>query len=130
MADQTSKSDLGLVVLYKIGNADYSKQLSNFGFTTKELNDPDLLLKTCADLTPAIVIVNLDLESDATVKLLTQMVKTSWQTYLIVISDLDEDRIHDRLEGLGILGRIHNESDLPALDSLINKFLRITGKAH
>jgi hypothetical protein len=53
---------------------------------------------------------------------LAELLKVSWTTSAILISDEEEEALHDRTEGLGILGAIRTVDDVKSLDRLLDKF--------
>jgi hypothetical protein len=59
------------------------------------------------------------------IRFLAELLKVSWTTSAILISDEEEEALHDQTEGLGILGAIRAADDVETLDRLIDRFLQI-----
>ena len=53
------------------------------------------------------------------------LLKVSWTTATILVSERDENVIHEATEGLGILGYIKNYEDSEGFESLLKKFEQI-----
>jgi nitrogen fixation NifU-like protein len=73
-----------------------------------------------------ILIVHDDPSTGEGLKLVGEFLKINWMTSAIVICDQDESIIHDRAEGLGILGHIRTPDDLENLAQLLIKFKQIS----
>lgn len=83
--------------------------------------NPDEALEECRTNPPHLAIVGSDLGSMTGVRFLAELLKVSWETYTILISDEEEETIHERTEGLGILGAIKTTEDVEALNLLLDK---------
>jgi hypothetical protein len=73
-----------------------------------------------------ILIVHDDPLTGQGLKLVEEFLKINWMTSTIVICDEEETVIHDRAEGLGILGHVRKSDDLNALGQLLTKFKQIS----
>ncbi len=73
-----------------------------------------------------ILIVHDDPLTGQGLKLVEEFLKINWMTSTIVICDEEETIIHDRAEGLGILGHIRKSDDLNSLGQLLTKFKQIS----
>jgi hypothetical protein len=73
-----------------------------------------------------IVIVHDDPSTGQGLKLVEDFLKINWMTSAIVICDQQESVIHDRAEGLGILGHIRKSDDFKSLAQLLTKFKEIS----
>jgi hypothetical protein len=73
-----------------------------------------------------ILIVHDDPLTGHGLKLVEEFLKINWMTSTIVICDQEESIIHDRAEGLGILGHIRKSDDLNSLGQLLTKFKQIS----
>jgi hypothetical protein len=73
-----------------------------------------------------ILIVHDDPLTGQGLKLVEEFLKINWMTSAIVICDEEETVIHDRAEGLGILGHIRKSDDLNSLGKLLTKFKQIS----
>ncbi len=73
-----------------------------------------------------LLIIHDDPSTGAGLKLAGEFLKINWMTSTIVICDQDESIIHDRAEGLGILGHLRNSADLKSLAQLLTKFKQLS----
>lgn len=73
-----------------------------------------------------LLIIHDDPSTSAGLKLAGEFLKINWMTSTIVICDQDESIIHDRAEGLGILGHLRNSADLKSLAQLLTKFKQLS----
>lgn len=73
-----------------------------------------------------ILIVHDDPLTGQGLKLVEEFLKINWMTSTIVICDEEETIIHDRAEGLGILGHVRKSDDLNSLGQLLTKFKQIS----
>ena len=74
---------------------------------------------------PDLVIVEDRLTGMTGIHFLAELLKVSWTTSTILISDEEEEALHDQTEGLGILGAIRTVDDVESLDRLLDRFLEI-----
>jgi two-component SAPR family response regulator len=102
--------------------------LSKHGVCATAVVNPDEALDECRVNPPHLTIVGSDLGSMTGVRFLAELLKVSWATYTILISDEEEEAIHDRTEGLGILGAIKTVDDVDGLKRLLAKFLEIVAR--
>jgi hypothetical protein len=68
------------------------------------------------------VVLEDILDSMTGVRFLQQLLAISWTTASILISDEPEDTLHEKTEGLGILGRIRDYGDIIGLKMLFRTF--------
>ncbi len=73
-----------------------------------------------------LLIIHDDPSTGAGLKLAGEFLKINWMTSTIVICDQDESIIHDRAEGLGILGHVRKAEDLKSFAQLITKFKQLS----
>ncbi len=73
-----------------------------------------------------LLIIHDDPSTGAGLKLAGEFLKINWMTSTIVICDQDESIIHDRAEGLGILGHVRKVDDLNSLAQLLTKFKQLS----
>ncbi len=73
-----------------------------------------------------ILIVHDDPLTGQGLKLIEEFLKINWMTSAILICNQDESIVHDRAEGLGILGHVANVNDLDSLSKLLTKFKQIS----
>jgi len=101
------------------------ESLSRKGFARIVESDPQAVLEACSVNPPDLVIVEDRLRGMTGIRFLAELLKVSWTTSAILISDEDEEDLHDRTEGLGILGAIRATDDVESLDILLDRFLQI-----
>jgi DNA-binding response OmpR family regulator len=99
--------------------------LSKKGISASIITDPDEALEECRRKPPHLAIVASVLGTVSGVRFLAELLKISWTTSTILISDKEEEAVHDLTEGLGILGAIRTVDDMESLDRLIDRFLQI-----
>ncbi len=128
MIEKTNMKVKALVVVNEPDRVNIIRQtLSDRGIDTTVLANPEEALSICRDVTPDLVIVQDPLRSMSGTVFLNHLVRISWATGTILIADDDEDQIHDRAEGLGILGHMRSTTDTDALERLLDKFAAMNG---
>ena len=73
-----------------------------------------------------LLIIHDDPSTGDGLKLAGEFLKINWMTSTIVICDEDESIIHDRAEGLGILGHVRKAEDLKSFAQLLTKFKQLS----
>ena len=58
-----------------------------------------------------------------------ELLKISWTTHSIIVTDKDEDQLHEQAEGLGILGGMKDRHDMKRLNELLTTLRKILGEA-
>jgi DNA-binding response OmpR family regulator len=58
-----------------------------------------------------------------------ELLKISWTTHSIIVTDKDEDQLHEQAEGLGILGGMKDRDDIKRLNELLTTLRKILGEA-
>ena len=101
--------------------------LSKRGMDATILSDPEEALRLCRDTPPNLAIVEDPLRSMSGTVFLGHLVRISWITSTILIADSDEKQVHERAEGLGILGHLKSPHDKEGLDLLLEKIHCNTG---
>jgi DNA-binding response OmpR family regulator len=101
------------------------ESLSRKGFARIVESDPQSVLESCGVNPPDLVIVEDRLRGMTGIRFLAELLKVSWTTSTILISDEEEEALHDQTEGLGILGAIRAADDVESLDRLLDRFLEI-----
>lgn len=71
---------------------------------------------------PDILIAEDDVTSNIGLLAIRELLRISWMVSSILVIDLDETEIHDRAEGLGILGNLRAIDDLEKLDRLLDDY--------
>jgi DNA-binding response OmpR family regulator len=79
-------------------------------------------LEICAEDPPDLVIVEDGFSAVSGPAFIKRVLKISWAVSSILITDDDEDRVHEKCEGLGILGSIADHSDTEGLERLLDGF--------
>jgi DNA-binding response OmpR family regulator len=101
------------------------ESLSRKGFARIVQSDPHAVLETCCVNPPDLVIVEDRLRDMTGIHFLAELLKVSWTSSTILITDEEEESVHDQTEGLGILGSIRTVDDVESLDRLLDRFLQI-----
>jgi hypothetical protein len=55
----------------------------------------------------------------------TELLKVSWTVSTILITEDDPETVHEKAEGLGILGSISHPDDREKLEELLKEFKRL-----
>jgi DNA-binding response OmpR family regulator len=99
------------------------RALSARGIAGSIEQDPQAVLDSCAVSPPDLVIAAEQLAGMTGIRFLSQLVAVAWTTSTILIADEEEDLVHDKTEGLGILGSIRNTEDSENLERLLDRFI-------
>ncbi|AFM24684.1 hypothetical protein [Desulfomonile tiedjei] len=86
---------------------------------------PDVALEKASTNAPDLAIVSEHLANTTGPRVIQQLLERSWQISTILVSDKDEEILHDETEGLGILGSIKSFDDKMRLNVLLDTFSRI-----
>jgi hypothetical protein len=70
-------------------------------------------------------VVEENLANMSGIHFILALLKVSWTTATILVSERDDEAIHEATEGLGILGHIKGYEDLKSLEDLLKKFEEI-----
>jgi DNA-binding NarL/FixJ family response regulator len=122
-----------LVLVRKPGAATpLIQRLTEAGFMVDTSSDPSLSLDECRRNTPHLAVVEENLANMSGIHFILDLLKVSWTTATILVSERDDEAIHEATEGLGILGYIKDYEDLEGFESLLKKFEEIVspGKKH
>ncbi|HMK33722.1 MAG TPA: hypothetical protein VK463_01555 [Desulfomonilaceae bacterium] len=85
--------------------------------------DPEALLRKSRTCAPHLVIVEDGVAGVSGARLLADLLEISWTTATILICDDDETAVHDKTEGLGILGSVRSVEDSEGLNRLLDSFV-------
>jgi DNA-binding NarL/FixJ family response regulator len=96
--------------------------LAQRGISATVGTDPEEVLGLCGTRSPHLVVVENSLGTMSGARFLAELLRVSWTTASILIWDEDEETVHEKTEGLGILGSIRSVQDTEALEKLIDKF--------
>jgi len=100
--------------------------LSRKGFAAVVESNPRSVLEACKADPPAMVIVEECLEAMTGIRFLSELVRVSWSTATVLISDEEEEVVHQKTEGLGILGHIRSFNDVVSLERLLDNRCKIS----
>jgi DNA-binding NtrC family response regulator len=106
------------------------ERLSRRGLAGVVEKDAQAVLDACKVDPPALVIVEDRVWRMSGVHFLSELVRISWSTSAILISDEEEEVVHQRTEGLGILGYMKNVEDTDRLEKLLDRFLDMNRSNH
>jgi hypothetical protein len=98
------------------------KLLESLDINAEVFSEPDSAVLKHKKEAFDLIIAEDDPKTGKGLKLINDFVTINWMTSSVPISDLDEVSIHDRTEGLGILGHMSHLADLISLKSLMDKF--------
>jgi tRNA (adenine37-N6)-methyltransferase len=82
-------------------------------------------LRECSSCAPELVVVEDQLRTLTGARFLAELLTISWTTSSILICDEDQDAVHRRTEGLGILGNIKGFADVDGLGQLLDRFFDV-----
>ena len=105
------------------------QRLAERGFTMWSSNDPIRSLDECRANMPDLVVVDENLPSMSGIRFISDLLKISWTTSTILVSERDDEAIHEATEGLGILGHVKGYEDMESLEDLLKKFEEIVAPA-
>ncbi len=80
--------------------------LASEGFAVSFYSDCEQFLREAQVKPPDLAIVEENLNGRSGVSVLIDLLRISWTTATILISDRDEDSVHEMTEGIGLLGYI------------------------
>lgn len=102
-----------------------SDVFSTRGIELTVVDSPADCLQKCRTCIPDLLIVEDDPGTDVGIKIVRDILKISWTVSSILISPLEDNEIHDRAEGLGILGSISALDDFEKLSHLLDTFEKL-----
>ncbi len=107
----------------------FADMLSDRGLEPTIFTDPQQALGRCRQAPPDLVIVEDFVGGMRGVDFLSALLKISWTTSTILMTEEDEDKVHEKTEGLGILGRVGSFDNSDDLAKLLKRFLETLGKS-
>ncbi|MBI5252060.1 MAG: hypothetical protein HY912_21405 [Desulfomonile tiedjei] len=102
-----------------------TETLSKRGISATVVTDAEEALDECLMNPPHLAIVGSSLGKMTGIHFLAELLKISWKTSTILVSDEEEEALHQKTEGLGILGAIREVNDVEGLERLLDKFFEI-----
>lgn len=99
--------------------------LARKGFSGIVESDPEKALEGCRINPPALVIAEDRLQGITGTRFLSELVRISWKTSTVLVVNEEEEVVHQRTEGLGILGHIRDCEDTASMEKLLDKMLEI-----
>jgi PleD family two-component response regulator len=98
------------------------QELEKASFIVNASSDSSLSLDECRRNTPDLVVVEENLATMSGIRFIADLLRVSWTTATILVSERDDEAIHEATEGLGILGHIKGYEDLEGLGRLLTRF--------
>jgi len=92
------------------------------GFSVAVSDNTEQVLRDCRGHSPDVVIVENRLREISGIRFLSELIRVSWTTSAILVSEEDPELIHEQTEGLGILGSVTSLDDREGMERLINDF--------
>lgn len=114
-----------LLVSDKTSSTPLHQKFVSKGFAVTIEDDPHEALVRCQGNPPDLAVVEDSLSGMTGIRFLGELLKVSWTTASILVADEDDEIIHERAEGLGILGHVRGYDDFEALEKLVEKFSRL-----
>lgn len=124
---QTKKRHALAVVRDPVGAAPLKDALDAEGMTVTVLDNVPEALAYCRNSPPDLVVADDVIGSDSGVRLIGDLLAISWTTATILITTDPEEEVHDRAEGLGILGTVTDYADRQGLQRLMTNFRKVRG---
>jgi DNA-binding response OmpR family regulator len=106
------------------GAARLAEALSERGVVAEVRTDAAQALDYCRNSKPDLALVGVP----PGIPFLRELLKASWTTNMILISDMDEETLHDHAEGLGVMGAIKSPEDREGLEALLERFFEIRAR--
>lgn len=88
-------------------------------------NNTEEFLRQCAASAPDLAVVEDDLPAGRGRKVLADLLAVSWTTSTILVIDEPEEVVHEKTEGLGILGSVTDFGAVESLGRLLKSFSEI-----
>jgi DNA-binding response OmpR family regulator len=105
--------------------AEITETLGRRGISAVIETDFHAALRKCRSHAPQLVVVEDRLSLMTGVRFLSKLLTVSWTTSGILICNEEEDAVHQRTEGLGILGNIKGFDDMDGLGKLLDRFFDV-----
>lgn len=90
-----------------------------------EIVPPGEALEKANTSAPDLAIVSEHLANTTGPRVIQQLLERSWRISTILVSDKDEETLHEETEGLGILGSIKSFDDKMRLNTLLDTFFQV-----
>jgi DNA-binding response OmpR family regulator len=120
------KADRALIVVHDLSAA----QAISAACTAKGIDgmietDEQRALDRCRNDPPDLAIVGDPLESMSAYDFVTELLRISWTVSTILMTAEDAETVHEKAEGLGIVGHISHPGDRDKLLKLLDYFKRL-----
>lgn len=120
------KTDRALIVVHDRSAAEaISAACTAKGIDAMIETDERRALDLCRTDPPDVAIVGDPLESMSAYQFLTELLKISWTISAILLTGEDAETVHEKAEGLGILGHISHPGERENLGQLLDDFERL-----
>ena len=115
-----------IVLVKEISKADYFLSVCpDYGIEAEVFTDPEAVLDLCRTDPPNLAVVDEELQTMSGLEFVNALVRIAWTISVIIAMDADEETVHDKAEGLGILGHIQNLEDAERLKSHLETFVNM-----
>jgi hypothetical protein len=123
--NESKKKPTAIVVMEDTAQAaGVVKLLADRNIAAEVETDPARAREHCRGAAPDLAVVGVP----PGIPFLRELLKVSWLTNMILISDMDHEALHDEAEGLGILGAMKTPEDREGLDTLLERFYEIRAR--
>ena len=120
------RADRALIVMTDLSSAEAVKAtLRTNGIEGVIETDERKALDHCRTDPPDLAIVGDPLESMSVYHFVTELLKISWTVSSILVTEDDSEVVHEKAEGLGIIGHISHANDRAQLELLLTDFKRL-----
>ena len=120
------KTDRALIVVHDLAAADaISATCTAKGIEGMIEDDEQRALDRCRNDPPDLAIVADSLPSMSAYQFVTELLKISWTISTILVTRDDPATVHEKAEGLGIVGHISHPVDREKLGQLLDDFKRL-----
>lgn len=120
------RADRALIVITDLSSAEAVKAtLKANGIEGVIETDERKALDLCRVDPPDLAIVGDPLECMSVYHFVTELLKISWTVSTILVTEDDAEAVHEKAEGLGIVGHISHAKDREKLEQLLSDFKKL-----
>lgn len=120
------KTDRALIVVHDLSAAEaISAACTSKGIEGTIESDEQRALDLCRNDPPDLAIVGDPLPSMSAYRFVTELLKISWTISTILVTADDPETVHEKAEGLGVVGHISSPADREKLGQLLDDFKRL-----